>query len=212
MIRHIGGIVNYRHERKLGDRVWKLLELDSHLRLLKNILSFMIMMGILIKDKDKDKVMVKGDHVDLCRIVLPPKGLMCEFQTWTVALGDKADDSQHPPYYAQEPGPSSLPLPPIPRFPMSGPNTEWTSQRPSRPSVEVNPRPRLSMTNPTPPMHNGPWFTIDETPQRNQVGWSQGQIDIYNAGWGDALRAVEAGTMGIGGQQCTLSCFCHIVI
>ena len=66
------------------------------------------------------------------------------------------------------------------------------------------------MTNPTPSMHNGPWFTIDETPQRNLVGWSQGQIDIYNAGWGDALRAVEAGTMGIGGQQCTLSFFCHM--
>jgi len=80
MIRHIGGIVNYRHERKPGDRVWKLPELDSHLRLLKNILFFTIMMGILIKGKGKDKVMVREDHVDLCQIVLP-KGLTREFLT-----------------------------------------------------------------------------------------------------------------------------------
>lgn len=120
------------------------------------------------------------------------------FQTET-----KTDQSQHPAYQYQEAGPSSLP--PIPRFP----STDWTSQRPTRPSVEVNPRSRLSMSIPNPAPPGGAWFTIDETPQRNQVGWSQAQVDIYNAGWGDALRAVEAGSIGVGGQQCTsrLGCF-----
>lgn len=106
------------------------------------------------------------------------------------------DERQHP-YYAQEGGPSILP--PIPRFP----GGEWTSQRPTRPSVEVNPRPRLSMSIPHPAPPSGAWFTIDESPQRNQAGWSQAQLEIYNAGWGDALRAVESGSIGVGAQQCT---------
>jgi hypothetical protein len=61
----------------------------------------------------------------------------------------------------------------------------------------------MSIPNPAPP--GGAWFTIDETPQRNQLGWSHSQVEMYNAGWGDALRAVEAGSIGVGGQQCMSS-------
>jgi hypothetical protein len=162
--------------------------MGSHLKRLMNTLSMKVI----------TKVKVIDDHVDLC--LLLPKDLIREF-IQHFCLSFDADSSQHPPYqYAQESGPSILP--PIPRFPAS--SGEWTSQRPTRPSVEVNPRPRLSMSIPNPAPPVGAWFTIDETPQRNQAGWSQAQVEIYNAGWGDALRAVEAGSIGVGGQQCKL--------
>jgi hypothetical protein len=138
---------------------------------------------------------VKDDQGGLCLRL--PRDLIRELPTLCV-YKLYADYSQNSYSYTQEAGPSTFP--PIPRF--SVPTTEWTSQRPARPSVEVNPRPRLSMSIPNPAPPGGAWFTIDETPQRNQLGWSHSQVEMYNAGWGDALRAVEAGSIGVGGQQC----------
>ena len=149
------------------------------------------MTGII---KPSPRVRVKDDQGGLCQLL--PRDLIREFPLFISKR--YADYSQSPYAYAQEAGPSTFP--PIPRF--SVPSTEWTSQRPARPSVEVNPRPRLSMTIPNPAPPGGAWFTIDETPQRNQLRWSHSQVEMYNAGWGDAFRAVEAGSIGIGGQQC----------
>jgi hypothetical protein len=118
--------------------------------------------------------------------------------------------TNHPFTHPSQAGPSGS-QPPVPRFPAGpGPGPaggEW-AQRPTRPSVEVNPRPRNSIPQ-TPT--NGPWFTIDDTPTRDQSSWSQAQFDIYNAGWSDALRAVEAGSIGIGGQQCMSTYSLHRV-
>lgn len=99
--------------------------------------------------------------------------------------------SQHPPQapgQAHHPGQWTIYPPPHPHAPYQA------SHNPSGQTHTQGHRRSSSMAE--------AWFALGDLPPRQQYGWSRDRVEGYAAGWEDALRSVEAGVFGVGGQQC----------